>query len=74
MSKFKPDASRSLSRRSTHQNPKVEKVLAALQEEEKKRLHVHIPASLHKRLKLRAVERGEDMTAIVIDALSAHLD
>jgi len=48
-------------------------VIALLQEEEKKRLHVHIPASLHTKLKIRAVEQGRDMTAVVIDALTDYL-
>ena len=73
MSKFKPDATQSLGRRSSHQNPNAEKVLAAVQEEEKKRLHVHIPASLYRKLKLRAVDDDSDMTTVVIDALSRHL-
>lgn len=73
MSKFKPDASQSLSRRGAHQNPQVEKVLAALHEEDKKRLHVHIPVSLHRKLRLKSVEEERDMTALVIDALSAYL-
>ncbi len=73
MSKFRPDASQSLGRRSTHRNPDREKVIAVLQEEEKKRLHVHIPASLHTKLKIRAVEQGRDMTAVVIDALTDYL-
>lgn len=73
MSKFKPDASQSLGRRSGHRNPKAEEVLATLQEEEKKRLHVHIPASLHRKLKMKAVQEETDMTAVVVEALEAHL-
>ncbi|HEV2125675.1 MAG TPA: hypothetical protein VGW38_23220 [Chloroflexota bacterium] len=73
MSKFKPDASQSLGRRSRHQNPKADKVRAALQEEEKKRLHVHIPASLHQKLKLRAVTEERDMTELVTEALESYL-
>lgn len=73
MPKFKPDANQSLSRRSRHENPKAEQVLASLQEEDKKRLHVHIPASLHHKLKLRAVEQDTDMTAVVVEALNKHL-
>lgn len=74
MPKYKPDARQSLSRRSSHNNPKADTVLAALQKEETRRLHAHIPASLHKRLKLRAVEQGRDMTAVVVEALSEYLD
>ena len=73
MSKFKPDASQSLGRRSSHRNPKTEKVLAALHEEEKKRLHVHIPASLHTKLKMKAVQDDTDMTAVVTAALANYL-
>lgn len=73
MPKYKPDISTSLGRRSKHRNPQTEAVVAALQEEEKKRLHAFIPASLHQKLKLNAVTQERDMTEIVIDALEAYL-
>lgn len=73
-SKFKPDAAASLGRRSSHENPKAEQILAALKEEDKKRLHVFIPASLHQRLKLRSVQEGRGMTDLVVEALSAYMD
>lgn len=72
MQKFKPDVSQSLGRRGQHQNP--EKPAASLEEEEKKRLHAHIPASLHMKLKLKAVQEERDMTELVIEALTEYLD
>ena len=48
-------------------------MLDILHQEEKKRLHVHLPATLHKTLKLRAVEQDSDMTAVVVEALQEYL-
>lgn len=74
MTQFDLDTSRSLGRRGTHHNnPAKQKVLDILHQEEKKRLHVYLPASLHKTLKLRAVEQDRDMTSIVIESLKAYL-
>lgn len=74
MSKFKPDPSQSLGRRSIHSHPKADQVVQSLAKEETKRLHVHIPSSLHKQLKLRAAEEETDMTAVVVKALTAYLN
>ena len=74
MTKFDLEAGQSLGRRGTHRNPGTTKVLEILGQEEKKRLHVHLPASLHKTLKLLAVEQDRGMTAIVIDALQEYLE
>ena len=73
MSKFKPDAAAALGRRSTQRPQNAEAILAAVQEEEKKRLHVHIPASLHRTLKRRAVDQDRDMTELVTEALERYL-
>ncbi len=71
--KFDPEAGQSLGRRAKHRNPDTKKVLDILHQEEKKRLHVHLPATLHKTLKLRAVEQDSDMTAVVVEALQEYL-
>lgn len=73
MPKFKPDANQSLSRKSSHRDPKADDVVSSVQEEEKERLHAHIPASLHTQLKLRAVKEDRDMTELVIEALGEYL-
>ena len=73
MTKFDLEVGQSLGRRGTHRNPDTKKVLDILHQEERKRLHVHLPASLHKTLKLLAVEQDRDMTAVVIDALKEYL-
>lgn len=73
MSKFNLDAGQSLGRRGAHRNPATQKVLDILHQDEKKRLHVYLPASLHRALKLRAVEQDRDMTAIVVESLRAYL-
>ena len=74
MPSFKPDPTQSLGRRSAHRNPKADTILADLQAEDKKRLHVHIPASLHRKLKLRAAADETDMTELVTQALTTYLD
>ena len=71
--KFDPAAGQSLGRRAKHRKPDTKKVLDILHQEEKKRLHVHLPATLHKTLKLRAVEQDSDMTAVVVEALQEYL-
>lgn len=38
------------------------------------RLHVDIPAELHKQLRMRAVEADKDQREIVIEALTAYLE
>ncbi len=73
MSKFKPDAAAALGRRSSQRPSTTDAILAAVQEEEKKRLHVHIPASLHLTLKRRAVDEERDMTELVTEALQQYL-
>jgi len=73
MTKLKPDLSKTLGRRSNHRNPKTEAIVAAVQEEEKKRLHAFIPASLHKKLRLQAATQDRDMTEIIVEALTNHL-
>lgn len=47
---------------------------AAPGDEVKKRLHAHIPASLHKKLKLKAVAEDRDMTELVVEALTDYLE
>ena len=74
MPKYKPEVSASLGRRSKHKNPKLDAVVTAVQEEEKKRLHAFIPASLHQKLKLKAVTQERDMTELVIEALEVYLN
>ncbi len=69
----KPEASQTLTRPTPHKRPKAGDIVA-LHEENTKRLHAHIPASLHKKLKLHSVEQDRPLTAIVIDALTAYLD
>ena len=49
-------------------------MISSVQEEEKKRLHAHIPALRHTELKLRAVKEDRDMTELVIEALADYLD
>ena len=68
----KPETSQTLTRPTPHKRPNGD--IVALHEENTKRLHAHIPASLHKKLKLHSVEQDRPLTAIVIDALTAYLD
>ena len=74
MAKIKPDPSGSLGRRTRHENPKAKDVLEALAEEETKRIFVHLPKSLHKKLKRRTVEDETTITALTIEALTQYLD
>ena len=74
MTQFDLNASQSLGPREAHRNPATQKVLDILHQGEKKRLNVHLPASLHKALKLCAVEQDRDMTAIVVETLKAYLE
>ena len=73
MTKIVPDAQLVLGRREAHRHPHHDQVVAQVQEEETQRLHVHLPASLHKALKLHAIQQDRDMKAVVIEALTAHL-
>lgn len=73
MSKFKPDAAAALGRRSGVRNPNADAAISAVQVEEKRRLHVHIPVSLHRTLKRRAADQDRDMTEIVTEALEKYL-
>ena len=73
MTKIIPDAQLVLGRRGAHRHPNHDQVVAQVREEETRRLHVHLPASLHKALKLHAVQQDRDMKAVVIEAITAHL-
>lgn len=73
MTKFTPDAQLVLGRRGAHQHPDHAQVVAQVQEEDTRRLHVILPASLHKALKLHAVQEDLDMRAVVIEAITSHL-
>ena len=73
MTKFASDPKAALGHRSTHQHPKQTQVMAQIQKGEIRRLNVHLPASLHKSLKMHAVEHDMDMKSIVIDALNEYL-
>ena len=42
--------------------------------EDKKRLHCFIPAGIHRKLRLMALEGDTDMTVLVVEALENYID
>jgi predicted HicB family RNase H-like nuclease len=50
-----------------------EQVIEEVAREETTRLNAMIPVSLHKRVKMQAVEEGRSITDIVIEALEEYL-
>mgnify|MGYP000001603965 FL=1 len=55
-------------------NPLLADVVTEAQKENLTPLHVQIPASLHQRTKLYAVESGKSLKDIVTAALEYHLE
>jgi predicted HicB family RNase H-like nuclease len=51
---------------------KTEAIQAA-SKEDTKRLNAEIPASLHSKIKIRAVEEGKNIVDLVINALNDYL-
>lgn len=47
--------------------------IEAASKEDTKRLNAEIPASLHSKIKIRAVEEGRNIVDIVVDALNEYL-
>jgi RNA:NAD 2'-phosphotransferase (TPT1/KptA family) len=52
-------------------NPKNEALKSGLRDES--RLHVHLPATLKTKLKVKAANEGKSITDIVIELLETHL-
>lgn len=60
-------------KQSRRNNDAKEQVMQDIAKEETTRLNADVPVSLHKKVKLQAVEEGRSITDIVIESLKEYL-
>ena len=62
-----------MTKKNTAKNPKAKETVDKLTDTRKRRLTFDIPVSLHTKLKITAVKRGETMAEIICNVLEEYL-